>query len=101
MDTNNAVAHNGLLINGTGGTARHENPTGSYVMRRLESRPEYSFAVVDLSPAFSGRANRVIREFIFVRDLETMVVFDRLDSTSTKTFLAHFEQNPSVDQATA
>ena len=98
VDTNNAVAHNGLLINGTGGTARHENPTASYVMRRLESQPEYSFAVVDLSPAFASRASRVIREFIFVRDLETMVVFDRLDSSSTKTFLAHFEQSPSVEQ---
>ena len=97
VDPNNAVAHNTLLINGTGGTVRHEAPTGSYVMRRLESRPEYAFGVVDLSPAYSGRANRVIREYIFVRSLETMVIFDRLDSSSTKTFLAHFEQNPSVD----
>ncbi len=98
VDTNNAVAHNTILIGGSGGSARHENPTSSYTMRRLESRPEYAFAAVELTPAYSGRASRVIREFIFVRDLETMVVFDRLDSSSTKTFLAHFEQNPSVDQ---
>ena len=97
VDPNNAAAHNTLLINGTGGTVRHESPTGSYVMRRLESRPEYAFGAVDLSSAYSGRANRVIREYIFVRGLETMVIFDRLDSSSTKTFLAHFEQNPSVD----
>jgi hypothetical protein len=98
VDTNNAVAHNTLLIGGAGGAARHENPTSSYTMRRLESRPEYSFAVVELTPAYSGRATRVIREFIFLRALETMVVFDRLESSSTKTFLAHFEQSPSVDQ---
>lgn len=99
VDTNNAVAHNVLLVNGTGGAADHDEPNRFYTMRRLESRPQYSYAAVDLTPAFGTRATRIEREFLFIRSLETMVVFDRMNAPTTKTFLAHFEQNPTVDQA--
>jgi hypothetical protein len=99
VDTNNAVAHNVILINGVGGSPNHDQPTTRYAMRRLESRPQYAYAAVDLTPAYSARATRVEREFLFIRSLETMIVFDRLNAATTKTFLAHFEQNPTVDQA--
>jgi hypothetical protein len=99
VDTNNAVAHNVLLVNGTGGKADHDHASTMYTMRRLESKPQYSYAAVDLTPAFSGRATRIEREFLFIRSLDTMVVFDRMNAPTTKTFLAHFEQNPTVDQA--
>lgn len=49
-------------------------------------------------------ASRAIREFLFVKPLDTLVVFDRLESASTavpaeqvqKTFLAHFQQQPTI-----
>jgi hypothetical protein len=99
VDTNNAVAHNVILIGGAGASVDHDEPTTRYAMRRLESRPQYAYGAVDLTPGYASRATRVEREYLFIRSLETMVVFDRLNAGSTKTFLAHFEQNPSVDQA--
>jgi hypothetical protein len=99
VDNGEAVGHNTILINGDGSSAKHEKPETMYTMRRVESRPQYSFSAVDLSPGYSSRASHVEREFLFIRSLETMLVFDRIDAASTKTFLAHFEQSPTVDQA--
>jgi len=79
---------------------------------RLESQSGYAYAAVDISgsycrvtcashPANSNPAvNTIVREFVWVRDLETLVVFDRIlanDVGSTtagnikRTFLAHCE----------
>ena len=107
VDTNNAVAHNTLLINGRGPVAYEER--GPSITRRLETRDTYAYAAVDLTPVYQSdhyyyanpEAVRVEREFLFVKPLDTMIIFDRAQSNSSsvqKTFLAHFLSNPSIDQ---
>lgn len=66
----------------------------------LESRGAYAYAAVDLTPAYRATRHpvldnpavvRVEREHLFVRSLETLLVFDRVESTSgsqPKLFLA-------------
>jgi hypothetical protein len=116
-DTTETIAHNSLLFNGLGiGPGERD---GSPIVKRLESRPEYSYAVVDLSSAYRSKiccasyperdnpaVSHLEREFLFVRGLETMVIFDRLSANATstisakdvvKTFVAHFEQAPIVE----
>jgi hypothetical protein len=108
VDTNHAVAHNTLLVNGRGPVAYEER--GPSVTRRLETRDEYAYAAVDLTPVYQSdhyyyanpEAVRVEREFLFVKPLDTMLIFDRAQSNSasaSKTFLAHFLSNPTIDQA--
>jgi hypothetical protein len=108
VDTNNAAAHNSLFV-GTLGPASGWR-VGQSTVRRLESRPVYSYINVDLTPTYRAThpsldntaASHVEREFIFLKPIETLVVFDRIESTSAapaKTFLAHFEASPTVDQA--
>jgi hypothetical protein len=107
--------HNGLLLNGKG--LAEGSPNGVPVVRRLESRAVFTHAVVDLTPAYRNdkvsnrreRDNSVVagveREFVFLRPLETLVIFDRVASNDavmsaasvTKTFLAHFEQRPTIE----
>jgi len=106
-----AVPHNGLLVNGVGNrapTVQGGFPATTPNVRRLESRPGYAFASVDLTP-LQDRADRISpfwvhweRDFLFVRDLETLVVLDRVQSTDpahVKTFLAHCEVAPTLDGA--
>jgi hypothetical protein len=117
--TTDTIAHNAVLVNGAGIGVGERN--GSPIVTRLESRPEYSFAAVDLSPAYrnnvccSGHPERdnaaikhLEREYVFIRRLETMVIFDRILATdaggisadnAVKTFLAHFEQEPTIEDA--
>lgn len=108
VDTNHAVGHNSLLINGRGPVAYEE--LGPSVTRRLESRDDYAYAAVNLRPVYRSdhyyyentAVQSIEREFLFLRGLETMLVFDRVGTTSagdTKTFLAHFEANPTVNSA--
>ena len=111
-----ALAHNVLLVNGRAfGTGEYK--LGPPVVRRLESQPTYSFSSVDLSKMYRAvnrdqvdnpAVNHVERDMVFIRPLETLVIFDRLESNATggvtaenirKTFLAHFETNPTVDSA--
>lgn len=108
VDANNAAAHNTLLVGGRGPAAGYiQGPSNVF---RLESQPSHFFAAVDLTPAY--RATHPVldnpavahleREFVFVRSLETLVVFDRIETTTAapvKTFLARFETNPTVDVA--
>lgn len=110
VDGVTAIAHNTILIDGAGSAANPAGQTGSVTVPRLESQPAYLFAVADLSST-AGNArygNRGfvtwVRELVFVRGLETLVIFDRLESRSagaTKTFLAHCETNPAVGTGTA
>ena len=105
---NNAAAHNSLFVNGRGPAAGYR--VGQTQLRRLESRPAYSFASVDLTPIYRAThpaldnpaVVHVERDFVFIRALETLVIFDRVASTSAATpkiFLAHFETSPAVDVA--
>jgi hypothetical protein len=108
------IAHNTLLFDGRGFADPSSNGAdGPPVIRRLESQPEYAYANVDLTksyrnsdPNHTDRDNKAVahaeREFVFVRGLETTVIFDRVKSTSdsvTKTFLAHFEDGPTLVDA--
>jgi len=73
------------------------------------AEPNYAYAAVDLSDAYALNdqtrgpnpyVSKITREFLFVRPLEALIVFDRLEATSAsaaKTFLAHFEKAPAVD----
>ncbi len=108
VETDAAIAHNSLLVNGRGPSSNYH--VGESVVRRLESRPNYSYINVNLTPVYrSTRASfdnpavsYLEREFLFLRPFETLVVFDRIESssaTATKQFIAHFETSPTVDAA--
>lgn len=111
------VAHNGLLLGGIGlANAYLDGPPR---MSRLESQQDYVFASVDLSQAYrahdSGHPDRddnpnvqsVVRDFLYVRPLNVVLILDRMASTSeripaanvTKTFLLHFPNSPVQESA--
>ena len=115
VEANAGPPHNVLLFNGKG---MAEQRNGAPLVKRLESRPDYAYAAVDLTPVYRNdrvqwrrpeRDNpvvaRVEREFVFIRPLEALVIFDRVRSngdempaeTVTRTFLAHFEREPAPD----
>lgn len=90
------IAHNTILVNGANPGPQYSGPDA--VVERLESRPGYTYAAVDLVPP-ATQLQVWRREFVFVRALETLVVLDRLQSASaaaTKTFINHCETNPTV-----
>jgi hypothetical protein len=103
------VAHNGILFGGLGEPGGSAYRVGPAHVVRLESRVPYAYAAVDLSDAYAlndqtrepnAYVSKITREFLFVRPLEALIVFDRLEATSAsaaKTFLAHFEKAPAVD----
>jgi hypothetical protein len=122
------LAHNGIVF-GTYlspgiGSARLGLMPGSQAqtpVRRLDSQPGYVFADVDLTPQYlfesedsqynTGAAVHVERELLFLRDLETTLVFDRLTTGDVKlgpdaglsaakvtnSFVIHFETNPKLE----
>jgi hypothetical protein len=113
VDCGTAVGHNSLLFNGLG-------PIGYYHHRpeivRLESQDDYSYLAVDLTGAYevaedwahreeevgNPAAGSVVRELLFIRPLETLVIFDRLSAegsapaAAAKSFLVHFQGAPTV-----
>jgi hypothetical protein len=80
---------------------------------RLETQAGYAYAESDISSTYRNHISRsghpeldnpavktVVREYVFVRDIETLVIFDRLEANDMgkvpaasikKTFLAHCE----------
>ncbi len=111
-DAASSVSHNGLLFAGLGLPKAY--PEGPPKVLRLESRRDFAYAAVDLTPAYHSHkargvfdnphAGRVVREFLFVRPLETLVILDRLQATSakepaekvTRTFLLHTPERPQI-----
>jgi hypothetical protein len=110
------IAHNVPLVNGNAAVGPYlASSNGSPVVHRLESQAGYAYADVDLTPiyAFSGCGNHpdecgntaavhVEREYWFIRDIETFVVLDRLQSDTaarSKTFVVHCETNPNLVDA--
>ena len=88
-----------MLFQGIGETDRRK---GNAKVLRLESRPDYSYLAADLTDAYLGdsagngnaNAKRILREFLFIRALDTLVVLDRLQAasaTTVKTFIVHSE----------
>jgi hypothetical protein len=99
------LAHNGLLVGGRGLIGSWG--VGLPRVTRLETRPEYVFASVDLSTAYRSRkveidnlaARTVVRDFVYVRGLDAVVVLDRIESATAadpKTFLLHFPNAPAM-----
>jgi hypothetical protein len=98
-----SAVHNMVLFNGYGmANAYHK---GVPVTNRLESRPDYAYATVDLTGVYLSTSEkierdvnpfvkRLLREFLFVRGLETLLVLDRYEATATDvttSFLLHSE----------
>jgi hypothetical protein len=89
-DVYEAIAHNGVLFEGQGAIEGAGGPDGPSVLLGLRSDADFSWAAVDLTPAFRDRAQpdpcrydwpyaeRAIREFVFLRELETLLILDRL-----------------------
>jgi hypothetical protein len=147
VDTAHPLAHNGLLFQGRGtarwigsgpqvippGADRGDQPDGLPAVVRLQTHPEFAYLVADYSAAYrntGGRrvdwpyADRAVREFLFLRRLGALVVFDRTRGSSDsllpfygttdwnertdplavrvpgaqvrRTFLAHFETAPTM-----
>jgi hypothetical protein len=98
-DTNSAYAHNSLLFGGNAMVADGSSQQQNVVVSRLESQPGYTFAV---SNEGLNSPQKWIREFLFVRDLDTTVILDRLNTSSASTsttFLLHSETNPTIEDA--
>ena len=127
-DSGSIIAHNGLVF-GTplyvGGTKLMPSvDAGQSVVRRLESRPGWAYADVDMTNRYRWSSNyaqynggavvHVERELLFLRELETTVVLDRLTAGDVvrgtdagkpaagqvTTFVLHFETSPVLEDAT-
>ncbi|MBA8888690.1 hypothetical protein FHW12_002923 [Dokdonella fugitiva] len=140
-DSTDPVAHNALLFEGRstgiwiGSTGPlpvspgGDQPRGLPHVVRLQHAPQFAFAAVDLSDAYrNGLDTRVdwpyaeiaIREFLFIRPLQALVVLDRMRASSDsqrpfyasgqwledgpheaaaavrRTFVMHFERAPTA-----
>jgi hypothetical protein len=97
-------AHNGLLVGGLGYTDGDTN--GIPRVTRLESNPNYLYVTVDLSQYYRNNlvpysdvaednpyVGSAIREFLFIKPLQTLVILDRVksivDTTRGGTGRAH------------
>ncbi|HEV3202997.1 MAG TPA: hypothetical protein VGY77_01380 [Gemmataceae bacterium] len=111
-DSAQTLSHNGLLFNGMGQVQAWSD--GLPTVLRLQSEPDFTYAAVDITseyrahrqPTLDNRAAGVaIREFFYVRPLDTMFILDRMQSTNeimpaedvTKTFLLHTPLPPVPD----
>jgi hypothetical protein len=117
-DCRDTVGHNGLLYDGRGSidwqNARPEtlslaaaadhfyiamDLTGAYTIRDDQAHRELE--VVDGQPLGNPGAGRTLREFLFIKPLEALIVLDRMQAAGatpeavTKTFLLHFPAAPS------
>jgi hypothetical protein len=109
------ISHNGILFQKIGlANAYNDGPPK---LLRLESNTNYAYAAVDLSKGYrahrSGHkdrddnpyAGRVVREFVFVKPLEALVILDRVEASGevmaakdvVKTFVLHFPELPKLD----
>lgn len=116
VDCGSAVGHNGILFNGIGPIGyHHHRPT----TLRLDSQADFSYIAFDLTGAYevaddwahredevgNPSAGTIVRELLFIRPLEALVVFDRLSSegaspaSAVKTFVTHFPSAPTAVDA--
>jgi hypothetical protein len=130
--SSDSTPHNAILVNpdnqgcspgstcyGGGGAGINGDVNGPPVVKRLETQPGYFYADADLSAAYRNNvsssnhperdnpaAKHVEREYVFVRDLEALVIFDRLEANAVgsvpatsikRTFLAHCEVAWTLD----
>ena len=102
-------AHNVPFIGGVAGVNAGCTDSNA-VVRRMESQAAYAYIDADISGTYTNnicagnhpeRANpyaqHVEREFIFFRDIEVLLILDRLQAdtaTRSKTFASHCETSP-------
>jgi hypothetical protein len=92
VDPSSAVAHNTALFEGRGQIYARR---GWSVVKRLQSEPDFAFAAVDMTESYRAPATetwlaeddwpfaeKAIREFIYLRRLDALVILDRLTSGS-------------------
>lgn len=112
IDTEHPLAHNTLLFEawntgrwvGSGprvippGGDRMENPRSLPTVTRLQHEPGFSYVAVDYSGAYRNMPNsrvdwpyadRAWREFIFIRQLQALVILDRTRG-SADSLLPHY-----------
>jgi hypothetical protein len=89
-DVHEAVAHNTVLFEGRGAIEGDAGPDGRTAIVGLRSDVDFTWVAVDLTPVYRDRAQPdpcrydwpyaelAIREFVFLRELETLLVLDRL-----------------------
>jgi hypothetical protein len=86
------------------------------VVRRMESQSTYAYIDADISGTYTNNvcagnhperenpyAQHVEREFVFFRDIEVLLILDRLQAdtaTRSKTFVSHCETSPASIDAT-
>ncbi len=91
-DIREAVAHNSVLFEGRG---QIDFFRGFAKVFRLQSEPGFAYAAVDLTDAYRATvdegyeagedwpfAEKAIREFVYLRDLDALVIVDRLKAGS-------------------
>jgi hypothetical protein len=109
-------AHNIPIIGGQAAINVQGCSDGPGVVKRLETQPNYAYAVSDLTlvyqnnicdPGHPERQNphvvSAVREFIYFRGIGVLMVVDRLQSdasTTSTTFVSHCETHPTVGSAT-
>ena len=112
---NIGFAHNVPLIGGMSEVTAGCTDSNA-VVRRLESQSTYAYIDADISGTYTNNvcagnhperenpyAQHVEREFIFFRDIEVLLILDRLQAdtaTRSKTFMSHCETNPASVDAT-
>lgn len=144
MESQDAPAHNALLFEGRSTgiwignsgplpvSPGGDQPRGLPRVVRLQHESQFAYAAVDLADAYrNGLDTRVdwpyadaaVREFIFIRPLQALVVLDRMRGSSDslrsfygtgnwledgpreagaavrRTFVMHFEKQPAADGA--
>ena len=110
---NIGYAHNVPLIGGLPEVTAGCTDSNA-VVRRMESQSTYAYIDADISGTYTNNvcagnhperenpyAQHVEREFIFFRDIEVLLILDRLQAdsaTRSKTFVSHCETSPvSID----
>jgi hypothetical protein len=106
-DTFAGFAHNIPIIGGQASINVQGCSDGPGVVKRLETQPNYSFAVTDLTLVYQNnvcdaahptRQNphvvSVVREFVYFRGISVLMIIDRMQSdasTTSTTFVSHCE----------
>ncbi|MBL8298443.1 MAG: hypothetical protein JNN30_08860 [Rhodanobacteraceae bacterium] len=94
-DVHDAIAHNAVLFEGKGQVSSF---AGQPVVKRLQSADDYLYAAVDLRPGYRSApvspsqcwlaeddwpySDAVVREFVYLRSWNALVVLDRLRASS-------------------
>ncbi len=110
VDGSSGYAHNVPVIGGLPGVTAGCTDSNS-VVRRMESQANYAYIDADISRTYTNSicagdhperentyAKHVERELIFFRDIEVLLILDRLQADSAsrgKTFISHCENSPS------